>query len=101
MSESIFDEDVQSHLVRDYSINPTNGFIDPQSLFGGPDLSRGPKSGPEIPSEDYHLSASEQENLLNQLLSVPLPIPSPKPKSARSMIFEGSRPRERSTSRGF
>nr|ACJ12746.1 VirE3 export signal [Cloning vector pEX302] len=39
--------------------------------------------------------------MLNQLLSVPLPIPSPKPKSARSMIFEGSRPRERSTSRGF
>lgn len=101
MSESIFDEDVQGHLVRDYSINTTNGFIDPQSLFGEPDLSRGPKSGPEIPSEDYHLSASEQENLLNQLLSVPLPVPSPKPECARSMIFEGSRSRERSTSRGF
>ncbi|QTG17263.1 virA/G regulated protein (plasmid) [Agrobacterium tumefaciens] len=89
------------HLERSGSINKTNTVINPQSLFGEPDLTRLSGSWPESPSRGDHLSDSEQQALLNELHGIPLPAPLQKPDTARSNISEGSRSRQRSASGGF
>ncbi|NTI26894.1 virA/G regulated protein (plasmid) [Rhizobium rhizogenes] len=88
----------EGHLARDRS---TNGSIDPQSLFGEPNLSRLPGLGPASSSRVDHLSGSEQEALLNELLNMPLPVSPHTVEPPESNTPENSRSRERSASRSF
>nr|WP_172691237.1 virA/G regulated protein [Agrobacterium radiobacter]ASK48931.1 virA/G regulated protein [Agrobacterium radiobacter] len=101
VSESVFDEHSQGPLERDHSTNATSERFDPQALFGEPGLSRVSETRPELSMQGDHLTNSEQQALLNELLSVPLPGPLPKADHERPRVLESSRSRERSMSGGL
>ncbi|MBO9126486.1 MULTISPECIES: virA/G regulated protein [Rhizobium] len=98
---SVVDEHFQGPLERDHSTITTSERFDPQSLFGEPGLSHVSEGRPELSTERDHLTDSEQQALLNELLGVPLPGPLPKADNERSRVLERSRNRERSMSGGL
>ncbi|MGO6944646.1 virA/G regulated protein [Rhizobium johnstonii] len=95
---SVAESMAHGHLAGDRS---TNASIDPQSLFGEPDLSRLSESRPASPSRGDHLSDLEQQALLNELLAISLPVSRQKLGPQEHNTLENSRSRERSASRGF
>ncbi|MVA64232.1 virA/G regulated protein [Agrobacterium vitis] len=98
VSESVVEEHPQGHLSSGRSTVPS---IDPQSLFGEPDVSRLLESRPESPLRGNNLSDPEQQALLNELLGMPLPVSPQKLEPQEHDTLENSRSRERSASRGF
>ncbi|MUZ66217.1 virA/G regulated protein [Agrobacterium vitis] len=98
VAESLVHEPSEGHVGRD---RLTNASIDPQALFGEPELSRLSEFRPASPSRVDHLTGSEQEALLNELLGIPLPVSSQTVEPRELNTPENSRSRERSASRGF
>ncbi|QCJ00993.1 virA/G regulated protein [Agrobacterium larrymoorei] len=98
---SVVNDHLQVPLERDHSVNSISERFDPQALFGEPDPSRVPEKRPELSTEGDHLTNSEQQALLNELLNMPLPGGLPKADHERSMILERSGSRGRSMSGGL